>query len=82
MKQLADLGALAKLTKLAELDVEWCTGLKKVDAIGKLPKLTTVDLWASDMPLPAWRKLEQQLRAKRVKIGNPPECAGDDDDDD
>lgn len=82
MKALADLGALTKLRSLKQLDLSWCTGLKRVDAIAKLPKLRTVDFWSSDMPLATWKKLEKQLRAKRIEIGNPPDCVDDEDDDD
>ncbi len=82
MKSLSDISAIASLKKLTKLDISWCTGLKKVDAIGKLPKLAVADFWSSDMPLATWKKLEKQLRAKKVKIGNFPDCVDDEEDED
>jgi hypothetical protein len=73
MDKLRDVSALAKLRAMRAVTIEWCTKLSKVDALGDLPKLVSVNFWASKMPRAKWRALAKTFEARGVKIQWPPE---------
>lgn len=65
---VTNLAALAKCPELRDVTIEWCTHLKTIDALGKLPKLATLSLWASKMPRAARAKLGPALRKRGIAV--------------